>query len=81
MRCPFCYFEFDEDEAQSACASCYKSSGGSDGCGMAQCPRCHYEIPLEPKWIKNLRQFFNRRKKNGPIGKSPGSPGKILDRK
>lgn len=51
MRCGLCSWEFDEDSAQnSSCAKCLKLGD----CRMIRCPRCGYEVPAEPNWIKNV---------------------------
>ena len=51
MKCGLCSWEFDEDSAQtSACSGCLKLSD----CRMIKCPKCGYEVPREPDWIKNV---------------------------
>jgi rubredoxin len=55
MRCSFCGYEFDPDEAESACGSCPMTKG----CHLVRCPHCGYEMPPEArlvKWIRKLRQ-------------------------
>jgi len=57
MKCGLCSWEFDEDEARSsACSGCLKIVD----CHMIKCPKCGYEVPEEPKWIKNI---LNKEKK------------------
>lgn len=58
MTCAFCSLEFSEEEARkSACSRC----GRSGGCGMIRCPRCGYEAPVEPDWIKRLKRWMGGR--------------------
>jgi rubredoxin len=55
MRCSFCGYDLDPDEAESACGSCPLAVG----CHLVRCPRCGYEMPPEAslvKWIRKLRQ-------------------------
>ena len=59
MKCAVCTCEFDEDDARHACSGCVKSGG----CVRIKCPRCGYEVPPEPRWIKRLRRFINREEK------------------
>lgn len=54
MRCDFCGYEFTEEEAILGCSNCPVGAG----CKMMKCPRCNYEIPLEPGWIKRLKKLF-----------------------
>ncbi len=51
MKCSFCGLEFKEEEARKGCAGCSLTKG----CQMIRCPRCGYEMPPEPEWIKRLR--------------------------
>lgn len=54
MRCGFCGYEFREEDGIQGCINCPMSSG----CKMVKCPRCNYEIPMEPRWIKKLKTYF-----------------------
>ena len=56
MICSLCGFRFDEDTARSACSGC----GLVKRCGLARCPRCGFEMPREPAWLKKLRKRRNR---------------------
>jgi hypothetical protein len=58
-----CGCQFREEEAKAACKGC--PLGG--GCHMMRCPNCNYEIPEEPKLIKALKAWKER--KNGIRGK------------
>jgi rubredoxin len=51
MKCGFCDYEFDPDEAETACQSCPLVKG----CHLIRCPQCGYEMPPEPKLITWLR--------------------------
>ena len=64
MKCPMCGSEFGEEGAKAACEGC--PIGGA--CGMVRCPNCNYEMPTEPKLIKALRNWKER--KNGTRRKS-----------
>ena len=53
--CSFCGFEFDPNQAETACTACPLARG----CRLVCCPRCGYQMPPEPKligWLRNLRQ-------------------------
>lgn len=52
IKCGLCGFEFDENKAAFACASCFMMKE----CKLIKCPRCGFETPPEPKWIKNLKK-------------------------
>jgi hypothetical protein len=54
MRCAFCGHEFSEEEAIRGCKNCPVGNG----CQMLKCPRCNYETPPEPVWIKKLKKLF-----------------------
>ena len=54
MRCGFCGFEFNEEEGKQGCNNCPMGSG----CRMIKCPRCNYEIPLEPALVKKLKKIL-----------------------
>ncbi len=58
MKCTFCGFEFNENEAEDACRGCPIKK-----CDMSKCPNCGYEILPEPKLIKFLRRRFQREHK------------------
>ncbi len=60
MRCPFCGYEYDQDEAQKTCMSCSLISG----CRMTKCPRCGYEIPKEPEHVGWLKKIFKKGKQD-----------------
>jgi uncharacterized paraquat-inducible protein A len=51
MKCSFCGMEFEQEEAQKGCSRCSLAKG----CQLVRCPRCGYEMPLEPNWIKRLK--------------------------
>lgn len=44
-----CGLEYQESEAAPACSACPRK-----GCGMVCCPRCGYETPATPRWLKTL---------------------------
>lgn len=54
MRCGFCGFEFNEGEGKQGCNNCPMGSA----CRMIKCPRCNYEIPLEPALVKKLKKIL-----------------------
>ncbi len=58
MKCALCGHEFDETQAQAACAGCIIAKR----CGLVRCPNCGYETVPEPAWFKKL---INWRKQNG----------------
>ena len=59
MKCGLCQFEFNEDSAaKSACKGCLKFGT----CRLVKCPKCGYEMPPEPKWIKKLKEKFRKGK-------------------
>jgi rubredoxin len=57
MKCGFCGYEFDEEEVTPGCRNCPLASG----CKMIKCPRCNYENPPEPKFVKNVKKILRRR--------------------
>lgn len=57
MKCSFCSYEFDQEEALHACGRC--SAFG--GCRSVKCPRCGYEMPQVPDFTKLLK-WFGRQK-------------------
>ena len=56
MKCALCLFEFDEKSALRACAGCFKLGG----CKMIKCPKCGYEVPPEPGWLKRLNKMLRK---------------------
>lgn len=56
MRCDFCGHEFKEEEGLQGCGNCPLGSG----CGMVKCPRCNYEMPREPNWIKKIKKALHK---------------------
>ncbi|MBI4632929.1 MAG: hypothetical protein HY742_03450 [Deltaproteobacteria bacterium] len=56
IRCGFCGYEFSEEEGIRGCRNCPLGSG----CKMVKCPRCNYEIPPEPEWVKTVKRLFRR---------------------
>lgn len=58
MRCAFCGLEFRDQDSRTACQSCalLRLNRGMRSCGRLRCPRCGYENPIEPSWLKRLRQ-------------------------
>ncbi len=52
MKCSMCGLEFEERTAAAACAGCPLNRG----CKLIKCPRCGFETPPEPEWIKNLKR-------------------------
>lgn len=52
MKCPFCGFEFQEQDAPKACHGCPFSGS----CGKIKCPNCGYEIAREPGWLGKIRR-------------------------
>lgn len=59
MTCAFCTFEFDEKLTRHSCSACLKLGS----CSMVKCPRCGYESPPEPEWIKKLNRLFQKEKR------------------
>lgn len=55
--CALCSAEFRPDWAQPACRACPLGTG----CGFVRCPRCGYENPLTPAWLKRLMQILRNR--------------------
>jgi rubredoxin len=54
MICGFCGHEFDEKEGKRGCGSC------PGGCRAIHCPRCNYQNPAEPGFIKKLRTLIGK---------------------
>jgi rubredoxin len=50
MRCSLCGYEYNEKEAQRACANCPIMKG----CKLVKCPKCGFETPPEPGWLKKF---------------------------
>jgi hypothetical protein len=60
MRCGFCGYDLDPNEAESACKSCPLGQG----CHLVRCPRCGYEMPPEArlvKWMRSLQRSLRRK--------------------
>lgn len=55
MKCALCGREFDERQAQNACAGCVVAKG----CKLIRCPNCGYETTPTPGW---LQKIVDRRK-------------------
>ena len=53
MRCDFCGYEFTAEEAPRGCGNCPVKAG----CRMVKCPRCNYEIPPEPGWVRWIKRL------------------------
>jgi rubredoxin len=58
MKCSLCGFNFDENEAETACKECFLAKN----CKLIKCPNCGYEMPPEPAW---LNKILRRRKADG----------------
>lgn len=52
VKCSLCGYEFKESEEQQACKSCLMMKG----CKLIRCPRCGFEMPPEPKWLKYFKK-------------------------
>ncbi|MFC1807555.1 hypothetical protein ACFL0T_04230 [Candidatus Omnitrophota bacterium] len=63
MRCALCSHEFNEDSAKRSCSACFKIGK----CEMIKCPKCGYEIPPEPEWIKKVKRLFHRGRRDGDL--------------
>ena len=57
MKCALCGCEFDEDTAAPACGHCPMSRS----CTLVRCPKCGYESPVTPSWIRKLQHLFRRK--------------------
>lgn len=57
MRCGFCGHEFDEEKGVRGCAGCPTAVG----CKMVKCPKCNYENPPEPAWLKRLKVLLGKK--------------------
>jgi rubredoxin len=64
MKCPFCGYEFREEDGKGACKGCPLAGA----CHMVKCPNCGYDVPMEPKVVKAFKAW--RRRGNGTRGKS-----------
>lgn len=56
MKCAFCSFEFEEKLVNRSCGGCLKVGS----CSMVKCPRCGYETPPEPEWLKRIKKKLQR---------------------
>lgn len=56
MQCGFCGHTFKEAEGVQGCKNCPLAQG----CRMLKCPKCNYENPAEPVWLKRVKAFFNK---------------------
>jgi hypothetical protein len=54
ITCGLCGRPFAEDRGQAACGACPLHAG----CRFVRCPRCGYENPVEPPWLRTLRQWL-----------------------
>jgi hypothetical protein len=61
MKCAFCGYEFDEEQAESSCKGCFMAKG----CKLIKCPNCSYETPPEPKFLKRLLKRRSKDEANG----------------
>ena len=52
MKCSLCGHEFEEKQAQTACANCPMMKG----CHLIKCPNCGFETPPTPSWLKFLEK-------------------------
>jgi len=57
MTCAYCHTEFDESTSRLACSAC----GVSEGCQRLRCPKCGYDTPEEPAFVKKLRAWWRGR--------------------
>jgi len=57
MKCSLCGYVFNEVDAEVSCKNCLIKKG----CKLLRCPKCRFEMPSEPKWLKSL---MKRRKDN-----------------
>ena len=64
MKCPRCGYQFQEEEGKAACKGCLLSGA----CHMVRCPRCSYDMPIEPRLIKAIKGW--KRRSDGTRGKS-----------
>ncbi|EOC99525.1 hypothetical protein [Caldisalinibacter kiritimatiensis] len=60
IKCSFCGYEFNEDEAAKGCKSCPMSKA----CNKYKCPNCGFEIPKEPKFIQLIKKWGRKNGKN-----------------
>lgn len=60
MKCSFCGYDFQESESEQACKACIMSKN----CNLVRCPKCGFELPVEPKWLKKL---FGKEKSDGTL--------------
>ncbi len=52
MKCTLCGFEFNEENADTACKGCFMMKN----CKLIKCPNCGFEIPAESKWLKKRKK-------------------------
>lgn len=57
-KCCFCGLELTGEKIEKACRGC--SAFG--GCRLIKCPRCGYEQPQEPAWLKKVLAWAKSRK-------------------
>jgi hypothetical protein len=57
MHCGFCGYDFEEKEGIKGCKNCPMTAG----CKMIKCPKCNYENPPEPFWVKKIKKILNKR--------------------
>lgn len=50
MKCDFCGNKFSKEQADWSCRGCLLAKG----CKLVKCPKCGYETPVEPKWLKKI---------------------------
>jgi rubredoxin len=60
MKCTLCGHVFDEATAATGCRGCPLVNG----CELIRCPKCGFETPAEPDWLKRLKKRINRRRDN-----------------
>jgi hypothetical protein len=57
-KCSFCGLELTDEKIEKACQGC----GAFGGCRLVRCPRCGYEQPQEPAWLKKVLTWAKSRK-------------------
>lgn len=65
-QCSFCGLELTQENIEKACKGC----GAFGGCRLVKCPRCGYEQPQEPAWLKSLLGWAKSRKQKTPAAKT-----------
>jgi rubredoxin len=58
MKCSLCNLEFDEKQANQECKGCMLAGS----CKKIRCPHCGYEAPVEPDFIKKIKERFKKTK-------------------